>query len=53
VPPFHYIGIEIDIHTVHKFMKLTGYQGILGNRHRAPEFWKQLKRELKKEHQNA
>jgi hypothetical protein len=30
VPPFHYIGIEIDIHTVHKFMKLTGYQGILG-----------------------
>ena len=37
-PPCRYIGIELDIRAVHKFMKKTGYQGVLANRWRWPDF---------------
>lgn len=41
--PSEYIGIEFNIFQVFNFMKLTGYQGLLANRWRAPEFWDSIK----------
>lgn len=47
--PSVYIGIGFDIRAVRDFIKLTGYQGILANRKRAPELWKVIKKGIKKE----
>lgn len=37
--PAHYIGIEIDINDVIRFLKVTGYKSLIANGHRAPELW--------------
>lgn len=37
--PIKYIGIEFDSLAVARFMKATGYQGLIANRWRAPELF--------------
>lgn len=40
--PSTYVGIVMDINLVAQFVKQTGYQSVLMNRHRAPELWAQI-----------
>lgn len=40
--PSRYIGIIMPIHDVATFMRMTEYQGVLANRHRAPEIVKNI-----------
>lgn len=44
--PCIYIGIEMPINKVVTFMETTTYQGVIANRHRAPEMAKLLTRGL-------
>lgn len=40
--PSSYIGIVMPIDKVRQFMEQTTYQGVIANRHRAPELAKEL-----------
>lgn len=44
--PSIYIGIPMSIHAVATFMRMTGYQGVLGNRWRLPSIVEDMMKEV-------